>query len=289
MVNATPHFATSEDLFGLLSLFEKYSIPGGEFLKVDLIVDANIILEDIQWMIRKAKSKEAKTALLEVLEAGTVTCFAPQFLQSEIDKHIPLFAERYKFDEDEARGVWSRFKARLKFVETGDPPKTAHLQDPKDWPYLRLQEIVGATILSRDTDIPAMGGRVSAITLTATLRGYARESAVVLQLRFFGYVAVAIPTVLILEAGKLVTQLVAKNVPRPPNWVRGASIGFVVALLVYPPSRSWLKSRIAELGKVVGPTIETVMELVQPLISEYERAQAEANKNFEAVKSETGV
>jgi predicted nucleic acid-binding protein len=289
VANEQSTFAKSDDLIGLLALFERFSIPGGEFIKIELIVDANIILGDIRWMLRKAKSEETRTALLEVLEAGTVACYAPEFLKLEILKNIPQIAEINDFDEDKVRNLWARFQSRINFIKTGDAPNPELLQDPKDWPYLRVQEIIGATILSKDTDIPAMGGRVAPITLTATLRSYARESAVELQLRFFGYAAIAIPAVLIFEVGKLVTQVVAKNIPTPPKWVWGASIGLVVALLIYPPSRAWLKNGVAALGKAAMPTMDKIIDLVQPLIADYEHARSEANKHLESAKSEAGV
>lgn len=289
MANWQHTLAKSDDLIGLLALFEKFSIPGGEFIKIDLVVDANIILGDIRWMLRKAKTEETRTALLEVLEAGTVTCYAPEFLKLEILKNIPVIAESNDFDEDKAQKLWSRFQHRINFIETGDAPNPEQLQDPKDWPYLRVQEIIGATILSKDTDIPAMNGRVAPINLTATLRSYARESAIELHLRFFGYAAIAIPSVLIFEVGKLVAEVVSKNLPKPPKWVWGASIGLVVALLIYPPSRAWLKNKVVGLGEAAIPAMDKIMNLIQPLIADYEHAQSEANKHLESAKSQAGV
>jgi predicted nucleic acid-binding protein len=61
----------------------------GSVFAFRIVVDTNIVLSDLRWLILKRKSKSARTALIEVIQAGSLEVYAPSSLLEEIEEHIP--------------------------------------------------------------------------------------------------------------------------------------------------------------------------------------------------------
>lgn len=73
-----------QDLYKEGALLSQFS----GLIKFRLIVDANVILKDIRWLVRNRRSGTARTNLLELLEARAVEVFAPTYLSQEVSTHI---------------------------------------------------------------------------------------------------------------------------------------------------------------------------------------------------------
>jgi hypothetical protein len=51
--------------------------PWASVFRLNLIVDANVVLAELRWAVSKRESEVARSDLLEVLEVETVVAYAP--------------------------------------------------------------------------------------------------------------------------------------------------------------------------------------------------------------------
>jgi hypothetical protein len=59
-----------------------------EPLQIRLVLDANIVQRELRWRLRSRRNDEARSALHEAIDSGSVLPFAPTALAREIDEHI---------------------------------------------------------------------------------------------------------------------------------------------------------------------------------------------------------
>ncbi|MBA5685929.1 PIN domain-containing protein [Rugamonas apoptosis] len=144
--------------------------------QLSLIIDANILMGDLLWMTKKRATAGARTELFELLKAGTIQAFAPTFLIDEMAVNLTREAKRKKISLDALNGVWMEYREFISFVDVGGPD--AAFLDPKDAPYIKLQQKIGALIYSRDEHIKMMNGIVVSAAIVASLRIYSRHVVV---------------------------------------------------------------------------------------------------------------
>lgn len=149
-----------------------------EVFQVGLILDANVVIGDLLWLARKRTDPAARTKLMELMDCELVRAHAPVFLVQEINLHLPLLAAEHAIDLKALRALWHQYRKRIRFVAVGGPAKKAANGDPKDVPYLHLQQKLSYPIAYRDTDIPRMGGTVVRIQRFGALRADSRQTAV---------------------------------------------------------------------------------------------------------------
>jgi predicted nucleic acid-binding protein len=267
-------FAKSDDLKYLLTWFENPAIKSlFNFVKIKIIVDANIVLNDIKWILTKAKSSEARTDLLEVLEAGSIECFAPTFLDKEVKDKLSTLSARYDFDIKLALQLWERFKSNIELIEVGEASANLNLRDPKDWPYIQLQKIIEVPIVSKDKDIAGMGGHVVHYTVLVNLRNYARNSATCLKLIASGGFAAFIPLRAVFELFKLLRIHLFSKLPKPPKWLWVLVLGIIFVLVILPFTRTMLINYFSRATEKIVKKIESALELLEPVIQKYKEAE----------------
>lgn len=262
----------SDELAGLRPLFE----PGGamEFwgpiFQAQLIVDANVVLADIRWLALKRKSATVRTALSEAIAGGTVVAHAPTYLREEIERKLPGFCDAERIDEAEANRLWDVYQRQLIFIDVGGPDASAH--DPKDAPYLRLQEHLDAHILSKDKDIQLMGGRVLPVTVTMRLRDYSRAAVVEFSFKALGIMGTHLGLIFVKHAATRAAQTLSR-VPTPA-WY------FAVAIAVWVLSDDDRRRSIIDAARpLLGKSVDACVALVgilQPVFAAYQCARTDS-------------
>lgn len=245
----------------------------GQIFQMAVIIDANIIIRDILWLARKRKNAEARTELLEVLFAETILPFAPTFLEEEIKKNLPEVALEHNLSINVLETHWETYKKRITFVDMGGAD--CSYEDPKDAPYLKLQAELGYLILSKDTDIPRMGGRVAGTAVIARLRTYSRHVAVEYTLKMGGVGSITISYSVLRAAGRFARTLISKA-KRLPRWVWVSAIVILVGALLYPPTRKYIINFVQSLSgrsKMLGTSF---LETFGTLSVEHGRAKKAA-------------
>lgn len=122
----------------------KYSMA--EIANVSLVVDTNIILGELRWLSSKRRDDEAKTSLMEVMEAETVTLYAPPIFFAEVEEKIPLIATTQGLDAEVMRKHWKEYKTKIKLaIPDSDIIKMLQAGvDPDDAEFVALQKTLGA-------------------------------------------------------------------------------------------------------------------------------------------------
>jgi predicted nucleic acid-binding protein len=250
--------------------------PLTSVFQLNLIVDANVVLAELRWAVSKRKSETARSELLEVLEVETVIAYAPTFLKTEVELHISqtLVGEQ-GLDAAALIAHWNRIHPLIEFVEVGGPVYEAGHLDPKDVPYLRLQERIAAHILSRDKHISKMGGTVAPMSILGSLRQYSRASAVQLSLEVGGATIGAVSLTALAEIARTTfsaTRAVGSKLPREA-WM--FALALVCLLLALPSSRKTIVQAAGKLASGLKSTSSAVAS-----VAEYAATRYQARRNI---------
>lgn len=283
MNQSTNPIARSDKLSELRAMFVEGGVFAalGQIFQINLIVDANIVIADLRWLVLKRTNPDARPHLLEVLQARTIKAFAPTFLEEEIKGHLAVLAAEENLPVEELEAHWTTYKALISFVDVGGP-ETGY-QDPKDVPYLKLQARLDALILSADPDIQQMGGRIAGITLVAKLCTYSREAAVEFTIKAGGAAAFTMSAALLTAAGKSLASLMPQLRKIPP-WVWIACLALLAAALLHPNTRAWITSTIKSWSGRTKELGIALWEVFSPLLEEHERAKNSAGNALSEVE-----
>ena len=161
----------------------------GPLAQFVVVVDANVILGDLIWLVSKRKKPDAVTELMECISAGTIVAYIARPVLAEVDEHITTIAADQKLSEDALRQEWKKYRKLVKVRKPREAMVDRYRdgQDPDDAPTIALEKILRADgILSKDPDIAAMGGLVIEMGFTKQARDYSRKTAVAATIRFSG-------------------------------------------------------------------------------------------------------
>lgn len=188
----------------------------GTLAQFVVVVDANIVLGDLIWLVSKRKNQDAMTELMECIQAGTVIAYVTRTVLAEVDKKIPTIAADKGISEEAMRQEWKTYRKLIK-VRT---PRKALVdrykggQDPDDAPTLALAKMLRADgILSKDSDLVAMGGLVIERDFTKQARDYSRKTAVAATIRCSGGIALTVSWATI--------DVVLRSIKGFLDWFRG--------------------------------------------------------------------
>jgi predicted nucleic acid-binding protein len=266
--------------------------------QMSIILDANAVLDDLRWLADKRENPEARTDLLETLDAGTVVAIAPKHLETEVQKHINSLSDRYRIPKGELEEVWKELAERINFV---DVPKglievvrsRIEVTDPKDLPYIALQWEIGVPIYSADEDIAEMGEEVISENAISSLKRYSRSASV------HGSVTLG---------GSLTFQLIGKFLSATysgstkaiealrelPRWLQialGLSLAGGAGYALYKPeARRKIQNFLEEAGSVSYQAVKTIgCEALVPVLLQAGEEIQEARKRLSDAKSEFEV
>ncbi|WP_143512648.1 hypothetical protein [Vreelandella utahensis] len=267
--------ARSDELPSLRSILSnQYSAFGiAEILQVPLIVDASAIVSDIRWLAR-ADNPDARTNLLEAIDAETILAYAPTFLEQEVEAKIQDLHEREGIGVKALEEQWERFRSKLNLVECGGPDETYH--DPKDAPYVKLHEKIEAPISGRDVHFEKMGVPLVHVSVIATAKKYSREAAVEYSIKVAGIGSIVITAAMIDRVWQLVRHL-GVQAQRLPSWVWLLAIGVACAALTSERVQNWLMEQGKVLGPSVGEAAVRLIDKMEPLFREHFEYQQRAN------------
>lgn len=212
----------------------------GTAVQFRIVVDTNVVLGDLRWLAFKRKNDEAKTALIEVIEAGTIDVYAPPSLFDEVDEHITRIANEDGKSETALRDQWREYQSKLKVCEPDREKVEPLLQgkDPDDAFFIALAESISAIgVLSNDRDIEKMGGRRISVDCVLFLRDYSRATAIELHIKCMG-VSIGWIGVLALVSAVQGVKAALEGISKAPDWVKLAFVLSAVFCVVHPGTRA---------------------------------------------------
>lgn len=266
--------------------------------QMSIILDANAVLDDLRWLADKRENPEARTDLLETLDAGTIVAVAPEYLKIEVQKHINSLSDRYRIPKEELEKVWEELAERINFV---DVPKglievvrsRIEVADQKDLPYIALQWRIGVPIYSADGDIVEMGEEIISENAISSLKRYSRSVSVHRSVTLGG-------TLTFLLMGKILSATYSGSVKaiealrELPRWLQIA-IGLGLAggagyALYKPEARRKIRDSLEKAGSVSYQALRTIgREALIPVLLQAGKELQEARKRLSDAKSEFEV
>jgi predicted nucleic acid-binding protein len=230
----------------------------GQFAQFRVVIDANFVIRDLLQKIKYPG--RGRTALEEVVRAGVLEVYAPRWLETDLTSAIQQVAKRRNVAEADLWSTWRDYQALIKWDETWDSPPQEFepTDDPKDLPYVNLEDMVKAIgVLSNDRDIERMGGNRLTLDFVFATRDYARTAVVSVGIRVSGRFVGAMA----IESLVRIVNAVKSSLERlPPRW-KSVLLCVTVFVFLHPNSRLWLTERLRKLGPIVSAVIDIVLEL----------------------------
>lgn len=270
-----PFFDASPDL---KLLFER------RMLQIRLIVDANRIYAELLWRLSKREDPRNRSGLVEAIDAGVLVLIAPEFLNTEIEKHLPRIAKQAGTTVDDASREWKLLRGKLRFYVPSSQPTSEAVVDPKDLPYKYASDELGLPVYTRDADLREMGAPVVWACIDTACRDHARATSVTLGFTVGSTYTVTIGVEALREAARGIKNLF-DGFRRLSPWLQLAIAGGVAALVIHPKSRAKLfeawnyASETAR--RVRGPILEGAFLLMQQLAT----AESEATRTLQKVQA----
>ncbi len=244
-----------------LSKTQKWIGPIAQFT---IVVDANIILGDLIWLVCKRKNLDANTELMECIYAGTIVAYSTRQVLAEVEKEIPNRAGQYGRHEEEFHREWVSYKQLLK-IKT--PPKRnidkyISGRDPDDAPSLGLADVLKADgVLTKDEDLVAMGGFCLQLDFTRKARDYSRQIVVSATIKYgLGQTGIAV----YYSVNGLVKTLssITKWVLDLPVAVKVILLAIGLAAVLHPKSKQIFYSALRQISEYSGETISVISQIL---------------------------
>jgi predicted nucleic acid-binding protein len=215
-----------------------------EPFQVRLVLDACIIQQELRFRLYGKRKPEARSALQEILDSGTVLPFAPPKLIEEIENHVGEIAIYARVTVDQVRKEWASLQNRIHFYEPEIVLDGKGCVDPDDLPYQQVCLELGAhAIYTKDAHFKSMQVPVITIDLDRVLRKHARASSVKLAVS----IGSAFTLVISIDVLKELLGLAARGIQRIPTPVKVAFAVAVAAAFIHPQTRA----KILEVGKII--------------------------------------
>jgi predicted nucleic acid-binding protein len=277
----------SDDLSKLRAFFEKceaFRESIAPIFQLEVIVDANVIISDLIWLVKVRRYKQARTRLQELIDSETILAYAPSVLKAEVSKHLSSIAKKEGLAIEDLAAEWQEYANKIVFEDLAYQP--ANLppdeRDPDDLPYIKLQQRTGARIYTKDKDISAMGGVTIGYTVIAHLRDYSRHAAIEYTIKYQGVVI----AVLSKNSAKLLFSFIkslAISARKLPSWVWFVACGVLIVGLLNPTSRNLIVTWISSLPVKAMKIGLKVVKFTEPFVLEHQKAQEKAIAALNAV------
>lgn len=260
----------------------------GANVTFSLVVDSNIILGDLIWLASKSKKEDARTQLMEAVDAKTIRIFAPAVLVREVEEKIPLIADKKNISVQALLFHWRSYIEKIEIVE----PDGALLDalkngvDPDDAPFVALAQSISASgVLSKDKHISMMGGNTISIDCIAHLRSYSRSTALELNIKVNGLLFVAHGTSAV-RALLNGTKQIVDCIRNAPDWVKFSLVagGLIVAL--HPKTRQHVYQAVELLLLGVADATPSVISFVTDAVILADRYKNDAKMHLDKARTE---
>ena len=274
----------SDELSDLRKLFTTdgpFSVFGSIF-EVKLILDANSVLADIRWLVCKARNPDARTSLMESIDAETILAYAPTYLEVEIQKNIPLMASEEGVDEVLFHEKWNIFKQKITFIDSGGP--VVGEIDPKDAPYVNLHKETGYPVLSKDAHISKMGAKALGVEITTYAQNFSRNAVVEYKIKAGAIGTINISAALINAASDFLRSL-APALKNVPPWAWLMLLGLFAWAISLKGIRDWLQMHIEALAISSKKLGMNIFKLLEPYYLEHQEYKIKASAAKREVES----
>jgi len=279
----------SDRLNNLRHIVEKYSELQsyiGSIFQVRLVIDTNAVISDLLWMVRR-KEFDNKTAIIEVIQAGTLIAYAPEQLKYEIEEHLPKIAKKRNISLENIHAEWIEYQKYLEFIEIDEAEinKYENSVDPKDAPFVILSEILNAAgVISNDPHIDQLGGKRINLDIRLSLRDYSRTAAIAFSIRLGGVVLSYISFGLLIAIGKGIGKLL-QAIINMPDRIKIILIAGLVLVFLIPSTRTRLLAYLKSAKGLFGETWEQIAPSITELMQEASEKGKEAELKLEKIQS----
>jgi predicted nucleic acid-binding protein len=251
-----------------------------EPLQIRLVLDANIVQREIRWRLRSRRSTEARSALHEAIDSGTVLPFAPTALAREIDEHIWEIADYAGVTDDQARKEWAKFSSLIHFYKPETTTTPGQYLDPDDAPYKQVCIELGAhAVYTRDPHFKSMDVPLIMLDLDQVFRTYARANSVKLAVSIGSTFTLTIS----ISALRELFRLSLKGMRRIPPPLQIAFCVAIAGILIHPRSRARIVEACGSIWtRLNNPRFRRALSsLIFQLAEAHETART-ASKEIEA-------
>jgi len=262
---------------------EKYI---GSIFQLRLVIDTNAVISDLLWMARR-KREENKTAIIEVIQAGTLIAYAPVQLKHEIEEHLPKIANKKNIPFEKMQNEWLAYQQYIEFIEIDEEEliKYENSVDPKDAPFVILSEILNvAGVISNDPHIEQLGGKRIALDIRLSLRDYSRSAAVAFSIRLGGVALSYVSVCLLAALGKGVGKLL-QAIINLPDKAKMLLIAGLVLVFLMPSTRSRLFAYFQSVKGLFGETWEQISPSIAELIKDASEKGKEAEFKLQEIET----
>ena len=246
----------------------------GQLPQIRVVLDANVVLAELIYRLKRKRKAHARTSLHEVISAQTVIAYAPVTLSKEVEANIPLIAIRRGLSQDRLQEEWEEFKALLNFYEPPARDDRLHTEvaDPKDLPYCDLSAEVGARgVYSKDRHISRMGVPIITIDVFLALRDYSRAASIEVGIKV-GEIAVAAAGIELLRGMLILLSAAARGLSRLPTAAKLAIGAIGVIAVAHPKSRKFMET-------VLQSAVKQLSEIALPVFAEVSRSLSDAERD----------
>lgn len=262
----------------------------GSAAQFQLVVDANIILGDLIWLVSKRTNDSAKTQLMETIEAETIDIYAPPIFFDEVEEKIPLLATEKGLDINLMYEHWEIYKTKIK-LSLPDSDKVQVLRggkDPDDAEYIALEQTMGASgVISKNHDIRQMGGNQISITCITHLRNYSRSTSIELNIKVNGvmFAKVSLASIRGLFEG---SKALINGIAKAPDWVKFALLAGGLFVVLHPGTRATVANSLKTVLHGIGEATPTIIALIAEAAVLAEKHKSEAQVHLDNAMKELG-
>lgn len=280
--NSLAHLRTS------IEHLRRLNLDLGLVAQFSLVIDTNIVIKELLWLTRSRRDPNAKSGLVEVVDANTVKLFAPPALFDEVLEKIPVVSMDLAVDEQIMLEHWHEFKKYIQLA-IPDPLYTQELLsgvDPDDAPFVALQRTIDAAgILSKDPHITAMGGHRVSLDCIFYLRDYSRSVAVEMSIKVAG-TSLVIAGVASIDAACLAARSLAVAYSRLPDWIKLTLVVGGLLAISNPKARTATVKTVKQLAGSIAAASPKAIQLISDAACSAHQNQSRAQLNLKRALAE---
>lgn len=263
-------------------LAEQLGVPES----VRLVLDANVLVAEVRWIVKKRRNNNARTALQEALASGTLVGFAPTYLEEEMRRQLAALAEEEHLSYEALADAWTQYKVSLIFYDAGGPALLADsgIVDPKDLPYVRAYSALGAAaIMTADPHLRRMGALTVDAELCVKMRSYARDASIDFTLRLGGFAVGACAVAGAVGLAKIGVRLIS-GISKLPTAVRFLVYACLIGALLHRSTRHSLLSVSSDAGRRLGILIDDALPMIYELVAEAKQKRERATNAWSEIE-----
>jgi len=278
---------TFKSLYELIQLIPGFGTLLQSVIRIQLVIDANVVLAEIRWRLKRRNSA-ARSDLLEAIDSGIVIAIAPEHLLTEIDdEHLSRILDGTGKTVVDAKREWDDFRLRIHLYKPlSRGHASLHAVDSKDVPYAVTCDEIGAdAIHTRDKHLLRMGAPVVRETPDRILRDCARFNAVVMGISVSSAFAVTVTYASFRGLWALIEKAF-EGFCSLPAWAKILIAGGAIAVVTQPRFREGTAAKWGELCafcQLAAPGILDGLAQIAVLYQEAEKKAVQTKAELQSI------